>query len=126
MLPITFPGFMAVHPLAPENQVMGYKQILKELEDQLSIITGMAGCCLQPTSGAAGEYAGLVTIREYLKKIGQSNRNVLLIPASAHGTNPASCAQAGFVPVVVKCDEQGNTDIEDWQSKAELQKSKSP
>ena len=122
MLPITFPGFMAVHPLAPENQVMGYKQILKELEDQLSIITGMAGCCLQPTSGAAGEYAGLVTIREYLKKIGQSNRNVLLIPASAHGTNPASCAQAGFVPVVVKCDEQGNTDIEDWQSKAEQHK----
>ena len=122
MLPITFPGFMAVHPLAPENQVMGYKQILKELEDQLSIITGMAGCCLQPTSGAAGEYAGLVTIREYLKKIGQSNRNVLLIPASAHGTNPASCAQAGFMPVVVKCDEQGNTDIEDWQSKAEQHK----
>ena len=122
MMPVTMPGWMAVHPLAPEDQVGGFSEMLEELQQQLAVITGFAACCLQPTSGAAGEYAGLVTIREYLRRRGQSNRNILLIPASAHGTNPASCVQAGFTPVVVKCDENGNTDLEDWRAKAEANK----
>lgn len=118
MTPITWPGFTAVHPMAPADQVEGFREILDELEEQLCAITGFAACNLQPTSGAAGEYTGLITIRDFLHKSGQSQRNVLLIPASAHGTNPASCVQAGFVPVVVKCDEQGNTDLNDWREKA--------
>ena len=122
MIPVTFSGAMAVHPLAPEDQVLGYQTIMDELQDQLCAITGFDACTLQPTSGAAGEYTGLVVIREYLKRQGQSRRNVLLIPASAHGTNPASCVQAGFVPCVVQCDEKGNTDLEDWKNKAEANK----
>ena len=118
MTPITWPGFTAIHPLAPADQVEGFREVLDELEEQLCAITGFAACNLQPTSGAAGEYTGLITIRDFLHKSGQSQRNVLLIPASAHGTNPASCVQAGFVPVVVKCDEQGNTDLNDWREKA--------
>ena len=122
MIPVTYPGFMGVHPLAPVEQVAGYQEVLEELEQQLATITGFAACNLQPTSGAAGEYAGLVTIREYLNQQGQGHRNILLIPASAHGTNPASCAQAGMIPVVVKCDENGNTDLADWREKAEQNK----
>ena len=122
MIPITMPGWTAVHPLAPQEQVEGYNEMLQDLAQQLCTITGFAGCNLQPTSGAAGEYTGLVTIREYLKALGQSQRKVLLIPASAHGTNPASCVQAGFTPVVVKCDENGNTDLTDWREKAEQNK----
>lgn len=119
MLPVTFPGFMGIHPLAPKGQAKGYEQVLGELEEQLCIITGFAACTLQPTSGAAGEYTGLVVIRDYLKRQKQTGRLVLLIPASAHGTNPASCVQAGFTPVVVRCDELGNTDINDWREKAD-------
>ena len=122
MTPITYAGFMAPHPLVPDEQAQGYLQMLMELSQQLCAVTGFAACNLQPTSGASGEYSGLVTIREYLHKTGQAHRNVLLIPASAHGTNPASCVQAGFVPVVVKCDEQGNTDLSDWKQKAEEHK----
>ena len=122
MIPITMSGATDVHPLAPVAQVAGYQTIMEELQDQLCAITGFDACTLQPTSGAAGEYTGLVVIREYLKRQNQSQRNVLLIPASAHGTNPASCAQAGFVPCVVKCDEQGNTDLADWKQKAEENK----
>ena len=122
MTPITWPGFTAIHPLAPANQTEGFREVLDELEKQLCAITGFAACNLQPTSGAAGEYTGLITIRDYLHQKGQAQRNVLLIPASAHGTNPASCVQAGFVPVVVKCDEQGNTDLADWREKAEQNK----
>ena len=122
MIPVTYPGFMGIHPLAPAEQVVGYQEVLEELEQQLATITGFAACNLQPTSGAAGEYAGLVTIREYLHQQGQDHRNILLIPASAHGTNPASCAQAGMIPVVVKCDENGNTDLADWREKAEQNK----
>jgi len=119
MIPVTYPGYMNVHPLAPANQVEGYREVLEDLEQQLATITGFAACNLQPTSGAAGEYTGLVTIREYLHRHGQAERNILLIPASAHGTNPASCVQAGFTPLVVKCDENGNTDLADWREKAE-------
>ena len=122
MIPVTYPGYMGIHPLAPAEQVVGYMEVMEDLEQQLSTITGFAACNLQPTSGAAGEYAGLVTIREYLHQQGQDHRNILLIPASAHGTNPASCAQAGMVPVVVKCDENGNTDLADWREKAEQHK----
>ena len=122
MIPVTYPGYMGVHPLAPVDQLAGYMEVIEDLEQQLATITGFAACNLQPTSGAAGEYAGLVTIREYLKQQGQGHRNILLIPASAHGTNPASCAQAGMVPVVVKCDENGNTDLQDWREKAEQYK----
>lgn len=119
MLPVTCPGYMNLHPLAPADQTEGWREVLEELERQLAVITGFAACNLQPTSGAAGEYAGLVTIREYLRRQGQTERTVLLIPASAHGTNPASCVQAGFTPVVVQCDGQGNTDLADWRAKAE-------
>ena len=122
MIPITMPGWTNVHPLAPAEQVEGYTEMLEELEQQLCTITGFAACNLQPTSGAAGEYTGLVTIREYLRAKGQNQRTVLLIPESAHGTNPASCAQAGFTPVIVKCDEGGNTDLADWREKAEANK----
>ena len=122
MIPVTFSGAMNVHPLAPADQVAGYATIMEELQNQLCAITGFDACTLQPTSGAAGEYTGLVVIREYLRRQGQSHRKVLLIPASAHGTNPASCVQAGFTPCVVKCDEKGNTDLADWKQKAEENK----
>jgi len=122
MIPITYNCAMNVHPLAPEDQVGGYLVVMDELKKQLCTITGFDACTLQPTSGAAGEYTGLVVIREYLKRQGQHQRKVLLIPASAHGTNPASCVQAGFMPCVVKCDEQGNTDLADWKAKAEENK----
>lgn len=122
MIPITFSGAMAVHPLAPEEQVVGYLSIMEQLKEQLCAITGFDACTLQPTSGAAGEYTGLVVIREYLRRHKQDQRKVLLIPASAHGTNPASCVQAGFEPCVVKCDELGNTDLADWKAKADEHK----
>ena len=118
MIPVTMSGAMNVHPLAPEEQTEGYHVIMEQLKEQLCAITGFDACTLQPTSGAAGEYTGLVVIREYLCRQGQDARKVLLIPASAHGTNPASCVQAGFMPCVVKCDEQGNTDLADWRQKA--------
>lgn len=122
MIPITFAAAMNVHPLAPAEQIVGYETIMEQLKEQLCAITGFDACTLQPTSGAAGEYTGLVVIREYLKRQGQNQRKVLLIPASAHGTNPASCVQAGFTPCVVKCDELGNTDLADWKAKAEENK----
>jgi len=123
MIPVTMPGFSAVHPMAPAQQTEGYTILLEELEQQLATITGFAACNLQPTSGAAGEYTGLITIREFLRRTPNTvHRNILLIPESAHGTNPASCAQAGFVPCVVQCDEKGNTDLNDWRKKAEENK----
>ena len=122
MIPITHPAALNIHPLQPKEQVIGYETVMEELQEQLCAITGFDACTLQPTSGAAGEYTGLVVIRKHLQCQGQSQRNVLLIPASAHGTNPASCVQAGFVPCVVKCDEQGNTDLADWKQKAEENK----
>ena len=122
MIPVTFNTAMSVHPLAPEFETRGYAAIMDQLSEQLCAITGFDACTLQPTSGAAGEYTGLVVIREYLHRQGQDARKVLLIPASAHGTNPASCVQAGFTPCVVKCDESGNTDLADWKQKAEENK----
>ena len=116
MIPVTMPGFMHVHPYDTENMQNVYGDILTDLQDLLCCITGFKACTLQPTSGAAGEYTGLVVIRTALKG---TDRHVLLIPESAHGTNPASCVQAGFTPVVVKCDEKGNIDLNDWTQKAE-------
>jgi len=118
MLPMSRAEFGAMHPLAPTDQTEGYNEMISELETYLISITGFAACSLQPNSGAAGEYAGLMTIRAYFKAKGETQRNTVLIPASAHGTNPASAHQAGFEIVVVKCDEGGNTDLTDWNEKA--------
>ena len=122
MLPLSRPEWNGIHPLAPRNQTEGYNQLIAELESYLSIITGFAASSLQPNSGAAGEFAGLMAIKSYHESRGEANRNIVLIPASAHGTNPASAAQAGMDIVVVKCDEQGNTDIADWNQKAKAYK----
>jgi len=119
MLALSNPAFNSIHPLAPKNQTTGYNELITQLEAYLSEITGMAACSLQPNSGAAGEFAGLITIREYFVSKGELQRKTVLIPASAHGTNPASASQAGLDIVVVKCDENGNVDLSDWKEKAE-------
>ncbi|MDR0768548.1 MAG: aminomethyl-transferring glycine dehydrogenase, partial [Dysgonamonadaceae bacterium] len=122
MLPLHLPGFANIHPYAPKEQTEGYRELIENLSDYLAVITGLPGVSFQPNSGAAGEYAGLVTIRKFHEHNGQAQRNIVLIPASAHGTNPASAVQAGFVPVNIKTDELGNTDLEDLQAKAEENK----
>ncbi|MEA4982643.1 MAG: aminomethyl-transferring glycine dehydrogenase [Paludibacter sp.] len=119
MLALSNPAFNSIHPLAPENQTEGYNELIENLSGFLSTITGMTACSLQPNSGAAGEFAGLITIREYFLSKGEKQRKTVLIPASAHGTNPASASQAGLDIVVVKCDENGNVDLSDWKEKAE-------
>lgn len=122
MLPLSLGQFQNIHPYAPENQVEGYKEMIENLSSYLCEITGFKGCTLQPNSGAAGEYTGLRVIRAYLESIGQGERNIVLLPASAHGTNPASAIQCGFTTVTVKCDEHGNIDLEDFRAKAEANK----
>lgn len=122
LLPLNNPGFANIHPYAPDDQTEGYQELIQNLKEYLGNITGLPGTSFQPNSGAAGEYAGLMTIRAYQESIGQGNRNVVLIPASAHGTNPASAAQAGYQTVVVACDDSGNTDINDLKAKAEQYK----
>ncbi len=122
MIPLSRPEFMAIHPLAPSDQAEGYHELIKNLGHQLEVLTGFAGVTFQPNSGAAGEYTGLRIIRSYLDSIGQQNRKKVLIPASAHGTNPASSVQAGFTPVICSCDERGNVDMEDLRKKAEENK----
>ena len=118
MQPLSLAGFQNMHPFAPADQTAGYAEMIAELEHDLATITGMAGCSLQPNSGAAGEYSGLMVIRAYHQSRGQGYRNVVLIPASAHGTNPASAAMAGMKIVTVACDEQGNIDVSDLEVKA--------
>jgi glycine dehydrogenase len=118
MLPVTWPEFSRLHPFAPRSQAAGYAQIFDELSGMLAEITGFAGVSLQPNAGAQGEYAGLLVIRKWLEARGESSRNVCLIPQSAHGTNPASAAMAGFKIVVVKTDENGNVDVGDLEAKA--------
>ena len=118
MQPLSLAGFQMMHPFAPADQAEGYMQLIKELENDLATITGFAACSLQPNSGAAGEYAGLMVIRAYHQSRGQGYRNVVLIPASAHGTNPASAAMAGMKIVTVACDERGNIDVADLEAKA--------
>ncbi len=116
--PVSWPEFGGIHPFVPANQVQGYKQIITELQDYLSEITGFAATSLQPNSGAQGEYAGLLVIRAYQKDKGEAHRNIVLIPSSAHGTNPASAVMAGLQVVVVKCDEDGSINLEDLTAKA--------
>ncbi len=119
MFALSWPEFGSLHPFVPDYQAAGYHELMAELEKSLCEITGFAAFSFQPNSGAAGEYAGLVTIKQYLNSIGQGHRNVCLVPASAHGTNPASSAVAGLDIVVVKTDDNGNIDIEDLKLKAE-------
>ena len=122
MLPLSRPEFANIHPLVPADQAAGYRKLIENLCEELQVITGFDGVTLQPNSGAAGEYTGLRIIRSYLESIGQAQRNIVLIPASAHGTNPASAVQAGFTPVTVACDEKGNVDLNDLREKAEANK----
>jgi len=122
MLPLSNPNWNNIHPFAPADQTKGYLTMLHKLEQQLNVITGFAGTTLQPNSGAQGEYAGLMVIRAYHESRGEGHRNIALIPASAHGTNPASAAMAGMKVVVTKTTEEGNIDVEDLRAKAELHK----
>ncbi|ADY52921.1 glycine dehydrogenase (decarboxylating) beta subunit; glycine dehydrogenase (decarboxylating) alpha subunit [Pseudopedobacter saltans DSM 12145] len=122
MVAITWPEFSNLHPFAPIDQTGGYMEIIDELNNWLSEITGFAKMSLQPNAGAQGEYAGLMVIRAYHLDRGEGHRNVALIPSSAHGTNPASAAMAGMKIVVVKCDERGNIDVEDLRAKAQEHK----
>ena len=119
MLPVTWPAFSRMHPFAPVEQAQGYRQILAELEQALCRITGFAAVSLQPNSGAQGEFAGLMTIRAYHRDRGEARRDVVLIPASAHGTNPASASMAGLRVVVVACDSNGYIVLDDLRAKAE-------
>lgn len=118
MLPITWPGFAQLHPFAPAAQVQGYKAMIDELESWLCAITGFDAVCMQPNSGAQGEYAGLMAIAKYHRSRQQGQRDICLIPASAHGTNPASAQMAGMQVVIVDCDKDGNVDLTDLKAKA--------
>ncbi len=122
LLPITWPEFASIHPFVPVEQAQGYAELIEQLNKDLSEITGFARMSFQPNSGAQGEYAGLMVIRAYHIANGNANRNVALIPSSAHGTNPASAAMAGMQIVVTKCDEKGNIDFADLKEKAEKHK----
>ncbi len=122
LLPITWPEFANIHPFVPVNQAQGYTELIEQLNKDLSEITGFARMSFQPNSGAQGEYAGLMVIRAYHIANGQAQRNVALIPSSAHGTNPASAAMAGMKIIVTKCDEKGNVDVADLKAKAEQYK----
>jgi glycine dehydrogenase len=122
MFAMSWPEFGNIHPFVPEDQAGGYYQLMNELGEILKEITGFSAISFQPNSGAAGEYTGLLVIREYHKSRGEGHRNVALIPSSAHGTNPASAVMAGMKVVVVECDEKGNISVEDLQKKAEEHK----
>jgi glycine dehydrogenase len=122
MLPLSMANWNSIHPFAPVEQAEGYQIMLKKLEHQLNVITGFQGTTLQPNSGAQGEYAGLMAIRAYHQSRGDNHRNVCLIPASAHGTNPASAAMAGMEIIVTKTMDNGNIDVEDLRAKAILHK----
>jgi glycine dehydrogenase len=122
LLPLTWPEFASIHPFVPVDQAQGYTELIETLNKDLSEITGFARMSFQPNSGAQGEYAGLMVIRAYHIANGQSQRNIALIPSSAHGTNPASAAMAGMTIVVTKCDDKGNIDIADLKEKAEKHK----
>lgn len=122
MLPLSLPYWNSIHPFAPLEQAEGYQIMLKKLEEQLNVITGFAGTTLQPNSGAQGEYAGLMVIRAYHQSRGDHHRDIALIPASAHGTNPATATMAGMQVVVTKTSENGNIDVEDLKAKAEQYK----
>jgi glycine dehydrogenase len=120
MIPITWPEFAHVHPFAPREQLAGYEALDRQLQAWLCQATGYAGISLQPNAGSQGEYAGLLIIKAYHEARGQGQRNICLIPESAHGTNPASAQMAGMQVVVTKCDEEGNVDLADLKAKCEL------
>jgi glycine dehydrogenase len=122
MMPVTWPEFSKPHPFTPREQVSGYLQMIRELEDMLAEICGFDAVSMQPNSGAQGEYAGLLAIRNYLNSIGQTQRDVCLIPSSAHGTNPASAQMLSMKVVVVACDDKGNIDVNDLKVKVEQHK----
>lgn len=122
LLPVTWPEFGNIHPFVPKDQAEGYHIMFERLAEYLNVITGFTACSFQPNSGAQGEYTGLMTIRAYHLANNNENRNVTIIPSSAHGTNPASAVMAGMKVVVVACDENGNIDIDDLKAKAELHK----
>ncbi|MBP7498056.1 MAG: aminomethyl-transferring glycine dehydrogenase, partial [Bacteroidales bacterium] len=124
MLPLSWSEFANIHPFVPAEQAKGYMDMIKGLETALCEITGFAAISLMPNSGAAGEYTGLLVIREYFKNKGEQHRNLCLIPSSAHGTNPASANMAGMNIIVIKCDNNGNIDIADLKQKAEANKDK--
>lgn len=119
MMPMSWVELSNVHPFAPADQVEGYMQLIRELENDLAVITGFDACSLQPNSGAAGEYAGLMAIRAYHMAKGNHQRNIAIIPTSAHGTNPASAAMAGMEIVLVACDENGNINVDELRKKAQ-------
>lgn len=119
MLPVTWPEFSAIHPFAPEDQTQGYRQMIGEVEAMLCAATGYDAVSLQPNAGSQGEYAGLLAIRAYHEGRGDHERNICLIPSSAHGTNPASAQMCGMKVVVVACDDNGNVDLDDLRTKAE-------
>lgn len=118
MLPVSWPEFANMHPFCPLDQAKGYTQLIEELSSWLVNVTGYDAVCIQPNSGAQGEYAGLLAIRKYHESRGEAHRNICLIPQSAHGTNPASAQLAGMQVVVTACDKQGNVDLEDLKAKA--------
>lgn len=120
MIPVTWAELGSIHPFAPADQTEGYAEMISDLHDWLCEITGFDAVSMQPNSGAQGEYAGLMTIREYHKSRGEGHRNVAIIPSSAHGTNPASAVMAGMKVVITKCDDQGNIDLADLREKVEL------
>ncbi len=122
MLPLSWIQFNGLHPFVPVEQAAGYHEMFKELRHDLSVITGFADVSLQPNSGAAGEYTGLMVIRDYHKSRGDEKRDVVLIPASAHGTNPASSVMAGMKTVIIACDEGGNISLDDLKEKTEQNK----
>ena len=122
LIPVSWPEFSNIHPFAPADQWKGYQVILNELEEWLSDITGFTATSLQPNSGAQGEYTGLLTIRAYHQHRNEAHRNIILIPISAHGTNPASAVMAGFKVVVTKCDDAGNIDMTDMAAQVEKHK----
>ncbi|AIY41772.1 Glycine dehydrogenase [decarboxylating] (glycine cleavage system P protein) [Collimonas arenae] len=119
MIPVTWPEFGSLHPFAPLNQALGYQQLVNDLEQMLCVCTGYDAVSLQPNAGSQGEYAGLLAIRAYHQSRGEGQRNICLIPSSAHGTNPATAHMAGMQVVVVQCDEQGNVNVGDLRAKAD-------
>ncbi len=124
MIPVTWDNWSKIHPFAPLSQAQGYQQIFLELEESLNEITGLKATSLQPNSGAQGEYAGLLVIRKYHKNRNDSKRNIVLIPSSAHGTNPASASLNGLKIIIIKCDNEGNIDIQDLKEKSEQHQKK--
>ncbi|SDH84835.1 aminomethyl-transferring glycine dehydrogenase [Alloyangia pacifica] len=119
MMPVSWPEFAGLHPYVPEDQALGYKQMIDDLSDKLCQVTGYDAFTMQPNSGAQGEYAGLLTIASWQRERGEGQRNVCLIPVNAHGTNPASAQMVGWKVVPVKCDEKGSIDLVDFRAKAE-------